>query len=501
MLQAGKEYLVEFSSRRLASRWIPEDDMKKDYPEHIPTPEDHDQVDNDDAGSAVGHLCCAFWCSRRGGSMVRVPRVTKKTASAKVTDLASQRQHTLRRLFREDINAEERTGTRVQGDLRYCTLHATDDGNGIRDVLDDPVFRGDVDGLRLAAVMESTTLRQKHKDLLAQQSAPTSASKRARKRKQDAVVEEALRIAGSNEAKSPTEQVVALAEKVVDMAENAERVAERIKQLEEREGSDAPQWLSYDSLVNGDTIRCETFAVIGAERLKGLVAGMKATGKEVAWRSILADRPGLRDKIGFETAVALVFVKCGTGDPFEIVGWMFGLGKQSAQYASLLFRPTLVGINLFFEEAVARVPDLEYLDKYAHSTMLNPDFDNVVLILDASNCPHDKPHTPHGEKHSWSEYYGQNCAKFDIGVGPDLMPLFCSFMFGGRASEEQIIVQSNFESWFAKLKQICIVTVVDHTSKPPGMSACLTRVCMPRRRCRLNSSLGRVSRVFAYSCL
>ena len=117
-------------------------------------------------GSKTGlRGCSAFWCKRRASSddQHAVPRLFAGDRTKKKTALKKKqkRNKALTWLLRKDaIDAEAadtfapgRTrGTKtIMGDHRFCKLHVDDRGNPWP-LQEDPVLRGDVDGINSGAV-------------------------------------------------------------------------------------------------------------------------------------------------------------------------------------------------------------------------------------------------------------------------------------------------------------------------------------------------------------
>lgn len=174
----------------------------------------------------------------------------------------------------------------------------------------------------------------------------------------------------------------------------------------------------------------------------------------------MKSRRSLAKELPFRNAVSFTLARIHLGIGSEVVGKMFGLTannpKTLRSKVSFVFRRTLPIINKFFSKTVAQIPDLDQLDRDSHACFEDRDFANVMFILDASNIRHDRPSRPGPNKHTYSDYYGGNCSKFELVIGPDCLPLWVSYCFGARASEKSICVESNFEEFFAEFKKICV---------------------------------------------
>ncbi|KAJ8972414.1 hypothetical protein NQ314_000193 [Rhamnusium bicolor] len=71
-------------------------------------------------------------------------------------------------------------------------------------------------------------------------------------------------------------------------------------------------------------------------------------------------------------------------------------------------------------------------------------YKNVVSIIDCLEIEIEKPSNPIYQAMTWSDYKKCNTLKFLISSTPDGMITFISGAFGGRASDKEIISQSNF---------------------------------------------------------
>lgn len=71
-------------------------------------------------------------------------------------------------------------------------------------------------------------------------------------------------------------------------------------------------------------------------------------------------------------------------------------------------------------------------------------YKNVVSIIDCLEIEIEKPSNPIHQALTWSEYKKCNTLKFLISSTPDGMITFISGAVGGRASDKEIISQSNF---------------------------------------------------------
>ncbi|KAJ8933318.1 hypothetical protein NQ314_014090 [Rhamnusium bicolor] len=71
-------------------------------------------------------------------------------------------------------------------------------------------------------------------------------------------------------------------------------------------------------------------------------------------------------------------------------------------------------------------------------------YKNVVSIIDCLEIEIEKPSNPIYQAMTWSDYKKCNTLKFLISSTPDGMITFISGAFGGKASDKEIISQSNF---------------------------------------------------------
>ena len=148
-----------------------------------------------DVRTKRGHLCCAYWCSRRSGSnngMAMVPGLFRGHAS-KLRAAAlkkEKRNKLLKSLCRADVvHAEvgvnlcpaartrsEKAIMQPGADYQYCKLHTGEHG-AVLPLLRDPVMLGTTTGLNSAAVDKAaahTAVGVARDKIAADRNSPTS---------------------------------------------------------------------------------------------------------------------------------------------------------------------------------------------------------------------------------------------------------------------------------------------------------------------------------------
>jgi hypothetical protein len=212
----------------------------------------------------------------------------------------------------------------------------------------------------------------------------------------------------------------------------------------EAAAADKVQKLSYDALRPGGDYETHTREYTGVSPcgLHAIVEGTKLCHMEVTFINGLRDRDfNTHGKettaLGLPTCVCMTLTKLRLGAENNIIGHLYGLSCNQA--VSEVFAETLVLLSYFFDQINSAPRDKKELDDHTLPSINEEDFANAYMTADASNINHQRPRNPSGMKHSYSDYYGGNCAKFEMVSGPDSLPLWVSLCFGGRGSERNIM--------------------------------------------------------------
>jgi hypothetical protein len=402
-----------------------------------------------------------------------------------------RREAVLVGLHRTDVVQVEREGA-DRKQMRYCRLHlaahTTKTAPVFLPLAEDPVFRGVEGELRLTRVLDGRngimkksiaavqkewvdrgmviikdgvlhavpvgerTQRAPHTPSVAPRMAPTALARRVLQVETDnidpaavPVLQRALGAASQAENEA------------VDLQRENKRLRLEIAALQE-EASHRIAPLSYDVLTTGELSDvCRKFGALPAGALKALVETCVAVGMEEAWEeSVRADPNCAVQQIlqfGFKNAVALTLVRMVLGMKAEVLGWAFGVSRKSV---GTIFKITLIVVNYAMSKTVARAPNVTQMDEDQLDAFKEQVLSYVMLTADASNITTQKTQNPVGDKHSFSDYYGRNCAKFELITGIDGLPVFTTPAFGGNASEEAMLRDSDFSKWYKEFELLCV---------------------------------------------
>jgi hypothetical protein len=442
------------------------------------------------------HHCRAAWCSRRGESsdFVSCPPVYMganhniKTGKDKTRVLFYSKMH------RKDV-IDGTTPWPTGNNWKVCKCHFSDvQQRAWLPLHDDPVFNRRVDGIRLREVVTHSmfaTARaeatKKHGTSYSKADARTSGVGPAEMREgrmhgrvaaQAGLLSPGATSSGgaADGSKVSPAHAKAMVESLQGnflLDQSAEDLRRKVEQQQEvitmlQSTRIAP--LSFQTLTTGVLHeQCRKFAVLSDKGAVALVETAEALGLANAWEETmkaecieasLAYKRALG--FGFRNAAMLVCAKCKLADSFDVLGYMFGIGPSEAPLTGLIFKVTLQVLCAMLRRTVARVPDTSQVDADTLPDFKHAMFSNVGATVDASNAATQTSHNPHGDKHSHSKYYGGNCGKYSVAISNDGLPMWLSFVYGGRASESGIMMHSNFEDWYREFMAAC----VDEDGKP-----------------------------------
>jgi hypothetical protein len=447
------------------------------------------------------HHCRTGWCSRRGPAecFVSVPEVYTGANQALKVSKDKHRLEFYRRMGRGDLvdgtTPTPKPGTR----WRVCKSHffekcGRQEAPKWLPLRDDPVFNRKIGGIRLAAVAGSSVFATAREEATARHGTDYSEGaaltegvgagvERESRRYNRAVMSAGLLSpqqggggGGGVAAKvSPGAPSAAQVQRISDSLQSnldlKREIAALRAELESlRKTADMhaskPVFasVSFESLTAGEMQgSCKQFAVLSAKGAMAMVEAAEVLGCKELWEEVIADectKASLSKTkaltFGFANAAMLVCAKCKLADSFAVLGWMFGLGSGQQGITGLIFKVTLQILNSMLRRTVARVPDVTQVDKDTLPDFKHPMFAEVGATVDASNADTQTSHNPNGDKHSHSKYYGGNCGKYSVAISNDGLPMWISFVFGGRGSESGIMQASNFEEWYREFMRSCV---------------------------------------------
>ena len=433
-------------------------------------------------GGKRGPCCAALWCNRRiSGSVICVPGLFagNKPTDEKIRKKKEKRTAVLKQLMRDDVIKAEKdlkVGKTDRGKLRYCKLHCDKDGNFLA-LTDDPVLREeeeglhpDMQGLALASPSSKIALAMA---TIKKSKSPSSGKREARKevmstKKAQRNLESEFNAFASPD-KTAKEGVV---DEVIKLRQEMHALKRKIGQLEKSDAAARAEVqdlkrtriakVSYDTLTTGclsSDKACRAFAAVPAVGLAGIVEGMEALGLDKTWSECVDESKmswQVRDP-GFRNSVTLVAVKCKSGQSDHELCWKFGISLRDEEGGDAtaarrvvgeVFKCTIFICNFYFESTVGLPPEVAQVDRDTLPAYKHADLETVMYTADASNADMPKPHNPSGDKHSYSDYYGANCGKWELVTTNDGLPCWVSFMFGGRGAEKGIMIESNFGDWY-----------------------------------------------------
>ena len=393
-------------------------------------------------------------------------------------------------------------------ELRYCKLHTTGDKGNFVPLDQDPVLLGLVDGLNTTAlknVLEGTALgkvvksteevRKKNIQARAAGTAMTTApaavaEREGRKRSREHGIPE-----GS--PPSAVRKIHELSEAVDDLRAKLNATTKELEAARLQIDHSIPT-LSYASLVGDGEMEAaihrfspyasRRFTRLPPLKLKAIVDLAEIVGGHKAWKAGLKANPDRRkilETFGFRNAVALTLFRCASGLPGAIVAWAFGLDEakrrcEGRRAADDCFFVTLKIINRVYAGTIAQPPKVKQLDADRLPAFRNPLFANFIVTADATNVVLGfKPNNPVGLKHTYSDYYKDNCGKIEMVSTSDGLSAWISLTGGGSSSEEKLmrleqgegegLPHVSFKTWFAKVMAGCVDE--DNKKFKPGMLA------------------------------
>jgi len=423
--------------------------------------------DSDDITEGNGHPspthtsrgigCSALWCGRRVGDkevvtlrkLLCTTRVAMGTANGKkkAQKAKKERDEQLSRIGRGDLVEAEKAlmfGTPVNDRdrsksphvrVRVCSVHPDPRAkwpNGY--LLDtDPVISGQMPGYDAEKVVAGSAIARARTRAV-QVSSPDAAGRTAR-----------------GQQRRRGDEVAALKLKV-------RRLEERVKKLE---ASTVPR-ISWANIEQG-LLPDRPLFTIPRRKMRTWLDIMHANNLQKCWLEHVKANERKNSAailaVGFEDACILVAMVCSTGCSQAHASWASGLtqthGKANGQIIQgCVFRATIVVINYHYSRTVAQPPHLAQLDRDALPAFegaLDPGMENNLLTMDASNTGiHGKPQNPVGDAKSFSAYYGANCGKFEVVSDKAGNPAWVSYVYGGAASEKNIVLADNFKEWFGR---------------------------------------------------
>jgi hypothetical protein len=436
------------------------------------------------------HKCMAGWCRRRGPSkdFVSVPQVYTGSNEKLKVHKGKARLEFYGRMCRKDVAGDASRQPRGSN-WKVCKTHFSDVAGRVWWPLhDDPVFTRRVDGIRLdevAAHSMFSTAREaatrKHGTRYSGAAARASTigpsmSREARANGRSAskagfLSPGATSCSGAADgSKVSPLQAKAMADAVDEGAlliQDADALRRRVQKQEEvitllKKKQIAP--LSFETLTTGVLHgHCKQYAVLSAKGAVAMVKAAEALGLDDAWAEAMEAECKIASlsvkkalNFGFRNAAMLVCAKCKLADSFEVLGYMFGIGPSEQPLTGLIFKVTLQVLCTLLRVTVGRHPDMTQIDADTLPDFNHPMFSDVGATVDASNAATQTSHNPHGDKHSHSKYYGGNCGKYSVAISNDGLPMWLSFVYGGRGSESGIMGDSNFEEWYREFMAACV---------------------------------------------
>eukprot|EP00040_Diaphanoeca_grandis_P023382 m.127134 g.127134 ORF g.127134 m.127134 type:complete len:595 (+) comp29250_c0_seq3:130-1914(+) len=259
------------------------------------------------------------------------------------------------------------------------------------------------------------------------------------------------------------------------------RARTEIKTLKEQLNKSIPA-LSYESIMSGEYSSqsqqdAVTKAICGLqlERLHVYVEMMETVHVNTAWQVAVAELCPMNIRktvlaFGFRDSFMLTLIKCRLGISEQVLSVLFKMGHQPT--VGTVFKLTLIQVNHFLRRTVGAMPSMKQMRDDTLPEFDHAEFASDLMTADATNVRLNfKPHNPQGQKHSHSDYYGDNCGKIEVFTGRDGLPLWVSMVAGGRADESSIVShhESHFKEWFKEFEKLC----VDEDGKPfaPGVLA------------------------------
>lgn len=220
--------------------------------------------------------------------------------------------------------------------------------------------------------------------------------------------------------------------------------------------------LTFDALVEGDLHdTCRNLVLLPADGLKCFVESMEIVELHKTWEKEM-DRCSSASALGFRNAVVLCLLRCRWAISEIIVAWIMGIGASNRRHVGRIFKSTLLLMNVHLSHTVAQPPDISQVDKDALPAFRHPDLDNVMMTADATNIGIQTPHNPYNQNATYSDYNGDNCVKCEVISSNAGLPMFVTPAFGGRATEAEMLEQSDFASFYKPVEKNCI----DETGKP-----------------------------------
>ena len=253
----------------------------------------------------------------------------------------------------------------------------------------------------------------------------------------------------------------ALQQKIASLErENARLVQDNSKLMSALDAS-VPR-LSYDSVINGSCVVgvvsgigigdvpdvsknefSKAVSNIPVDKLVGLVESMEACGVDKVWEQCVkatSNSAKKAIKFGMQNAVTMVLVRTATNITHNMATWAFGFDQADRRWLGDLFKVTLKVCNRHYARTVAMIPTLQHLDLREMPSFLAPMLSNFATTLDATNIGLTfRILNADGSKDSYSDYYGANCGKVEIGSLNDATVGWVSLTYGGAASEINIV--------------------------------------------------------------
>ena len=253
----------------------------------------------------------------------------------------------------------------------------------------------------------------------------------------------------------------ALQQKIASLERENARLEQQNSKLTSALNASIPT-LSYDNLVNGSCVVSAASGVgIGAvpdvnrnefskavsnipvDKLVGLVESMEACGVDKVWEQcVKATSTSAKKAIrfGMRDAVTMVLVRTATNITHMMATWAFGFDQADRRWLGDLFKVTLKVCNRHYARTVAVLPTLQHVDRREMPSFLAPMLSNFATTLDATNIGLTfRILNADGSKDSYSDYYGANCGKVEIGSLNDATVGWVSLTYGGAASEVNIV--------------------------------------------------------------
>lgn len=230
--------------------------------------------------------------------------------------------------------------------------------------------------------------------------------------------------------------------------EDAERTIKHL-QLENaelaKEASLSLKQLNYERITSSDEFTSWYTGFLTTDSFKAFLGYTFTLGCAHAFAGFTNDklkkRPGRKWNVTWPEALVMTLMKLRLDFPYFHMQYLFGLSSQSQFDYIFHFSVGLLYIALCKRSNIYDALSSTNFRDNAMKCFKDQQYENVALIIDATEFFCETPSDPTGQQATWSPYKNHNTFKVLIGIRQSGEVAFVSLCYPGRISDKELTRQ------------------------------------------------------------